>query len=74
MIKNIVHNSAFIEYNVSQFILFNNDYLAYIITFFIRLVRLKHFIIKRIINNFDIEFDAIEIQSIRYENDLMLLS
>ena len=71
--KNIVRNDAFIECNVFQFIFFNNDYLAYIITFFICFVRLRHFIIKKVIDNFDIEFGVIEIQSIRCENNLMLL-
>ena len=74
MIKNIVRDSVFIEYNVSQFILFINNYFAYIIIFFIRFVRLKHFVIKKIIDNLDIEFDVIEIQSIRDENNLILLS
>ena len=74
MIKNIVYNNAFIEYNISQFVFFNNDYLAYIIIFFIRLIRLRHFMIKRVIDNLNIEFDIIEIQLIRYNNNLMLLS
>ena len=73
IIKNIVRNNVFTEYNISQFILFNNDYLAYIITFFIRFVRLRHFVIKKIIDNLDIEFDVIKVQSIRCENNLMLL-
>ena len=30
--------------------------------------------IKRIIDNIDVELDVIEVQSIRYKNDLMLLS
>ena len=30
--------------------------------------------IKRFIDNFDVEFDIIKIQPIRCENDLMLLS
>ena len=74
MIKNPVRDNAFIKYNIFQFILIINNCLAYIITFFIRFIRLRHFIIKRIIDNFDIEFDIIEIQLIRYENNLMLLS
>ena len=74
MIKNIVRDSAFIKYNVSQFIFFSDDYLAYIIIFFIRFVRLRHFVIKKIIDNLNVEFDVIEIQSIRCENNLMLLS
>ena len=61
IIKNIVCDNAFIEYNVSQFVLFNDDYLAYIIIFFIRLIRLKHFMIKKVINNFNVEFDVIEV-------------
>ena len=74
MIKNIVYNSAFIKCNVFQFVFFIDNCLAYIITLFINLINLKYFIIKKIIDNFDIEFDIIEIQSIRCENDLMLLS
>ena len=72
MIKNIVRDNAFIEYNISQFVFIINDYLAYIIKFFIDFIRLKHSVIKRIIDNLDIEFDVIEIQSIRCENNLML--
>ena len=41
--------------------------------FFIRFIYLKHSVIKKIINNLNIEFDIIEIQSIRYENNLLLL-
>ena len=61
MIKNVVRNNAFIEYNVSQFVFIIDNYLAYIIIFFIRFIRFKYFIIKKIIDNFDIEFDVIEI-------------
>ena len=74
MIKNLVRDNAFIEYNVFQSILFIDNCLAYIITFFIRFIRLRYLIIKRIIDNLNVEFDVIEIQSIRCENDLMLLS
>ena len=74
IVKNIVCDNAFIEYNVSQFVFSNDNCLAYIIIFFIRFVRLKHLVIKKIIDNFNIEFDVIEIQSIRCENNLMLLS
>ena len=52
---------------------FINNYLAYIIIFFIRFIRLKHFVIKKIIDNFNIEFDVIEIQSIRDKSNLILL-
>ena len=62
--KNIVRDNAFTERNVSQFIFFINNYLAHIITFLIDFVRFKHFIIKRIINNLNIELDVIEVQSI----------
>ena len=72
MIKNIVYDNAFIEYNVSQFFFIDN-YLAYIITFFIHFIYLRHFIIKRIFHNLNVEFDIIEIQSIQNENNLMLL-
>ena len=74
MIKNIVYNNAFIEYNVFQFVFFIDDCLAYIIIFFISFINLKYFVIKRIIDNFNVEFNVIEVQSIRCENDLMLLS
>ena len=74
MIKNFVRDNVFIKCNISQFIFVINDYLAYIFTFFIDFIRFKHFVIKRIIDNLDIELDVIEIQSIRCENNLMLLS
>ena len=74
MIKNIVRDNAFIKYNVFQFVLFINNCLAYIIIFFIRFIRLRYSIIKRVIDNFNVEFDIIEIQSIRCENNLILLS
>ena len=61
MIKNIVRDNAFIKCNVFQFIFFIDDYLAYIITFLIDFTRLKHFVIKKIIDNLNIEFDVIEI-------------
>ena len=64
MIKNIVRDNAFIEYNVFQFVFFINDCFAYIIIFLIDFIRLKYFIIKRIFDNFDIELGVIEIQSI----------
>ena len=74
MIKNIVRDNAFIECNVFQFVFFINDCIAYIITLFIDFIRLKYFMIKKIIDNLNIELDMIEVQSIRCENDLMLLS
>ena len=74
MIKNIVRDNALIECNAFQFVLFIDNYLAYISTLFINLVNLKYSIIKRVIDNLDVEFDIIEVQSIRYENNLMLLS
>ena len=64
MIKNIVRNNAFIKCNVFQFILFIYNYLAYIIIFLIDFVRLKYFVIKKIIDNLNIELDVIEIQLI----------
>ena len=64
MIKYIVRDNAFIERNVSQFVFFIDDYLAYIITFLIDFIRLRYFMIKRIIDNLDIELDVIKIQSI----------
>ena len=59
--RNIVCNNAFIEYNVFQFIFSIDNYLAYIIIFFIRLIYLRHFMIRKIIDNLNIEFDIIEI-------------
>ena len=73
MIKNLVRDNAFIEYNISQFVFVIDDCLAYIITIFIDFVRLRHFIIKRVIDNFNVELGVIEIQSIRYKNNLILL-
>ena len=46
MIKNIFRDSAFIERNVSQFVFFIDNCLAYFITFLIDFVRLEHFVIK----------------------------
>ena len=74
MIKNIVRDNAFIECNVFQFVFFIDNCLAYIITLFINFINFKYFVIKRVIDNFDVEFDVIEVQSIRCENNLMLLS
>ena len=59
--------------SLNLFFLIDNCF-AYIITFFIDFISLKHFVIKRIIDNLNIEFDVIEISSIRYKNNLMLLS
>ena len=74
MIKNFVRNNAFIKRDTSQLLFIINNYLAYFITLIIDLIRFKHFIIKKIINNINVELDIIEIQSIRYENNLILLS
>ena len=51
-----------------------NDRLLYFIIFVIYFINFKHFIIKKIIDNINVEFDVIEIQLIRYKNDLILLS
>ena len=61
MIENIVRNNAFIECNVFQFVLFIDDCLAYIITLFISLINFKYSIIKRVIDNLNVEFDVIEV-------------
>ena len=61
MIKNFVYNSALIKYDISQFLFIINDYLAYIIAFVIHFIYFKYFIIKKIINNIDLELDVIEI-------------
>ena len=74
MIKNIVRDNAFIEYNVFQFVLFIDNCLAYISTLFISFINFRYPMIKRVIDNLDIEFGVIEVQSVRCENDLMLLS
>ena len=60
----MVRNNAFIEYNVFQFVFFIDNYFAYIITFLIDFVCLRYFIIKKFFDNFDVEFDVIEVQSI----------
>ena len=46
MIKNIFRNNAFTERNVSQFVFFIDNYLAYLIIFLIDFVRLGHSVIK----------------------------
>ena len=74
MIKSFVYNSAFIECDISQFLFIINNYLAYFIIIIIDFIRFRHFMIKKVINNINVEFDVIEIQSIRYKNNLMLLS
>ena len=61
MIKNFVHNSAFIKCDIFQFLFIINNYLAYFITFVIDFIRFRHFIIKKIIDNIDVELDVIEI-------------
>ena len=74
MIKNFIRDNALIEYNIFQLLFIINNYLAYFIILVIDLIRFKHFIIKKVIDNINVEFDIIEIQSIRYKNNLMLLS
>ena len=74
MIENFVRDSALIECDIFQLLFIINDYLAYFIALVIDLVRFKHFMIKRVIDSIDVEFGVIEVQSIRYENNLMLLS
>ena len=74
MIKNFVYNSAFIKCDIFQLFFIINNCLAYFIAFVIDLIRFKHFMIKKIIDNINVEFDVIKIQSIRCENNLMLLS
>ena len=61
MIENFVHNNAFIECDTSQFLFIINNYLAYIIAFIIDFICFRYFMIKRVINNIDLEFDVIEI-------------
>ena len=61
IVKNIVRDNAFTECNAFYFVFFINNCLAYIITLFIRLIRLRHSVIKKIIDNYNIEFDVIEI-------------
>ena len=74
MIKSFVYNNAFIKCDISQFFLIINNYLAYFIIIVIDLICFKYFIIKKIINNINVELDVIEIQLIRCEDNLMLLS
>ena len=61
MIKNFVHDSAFIKYNIFQFLFIINNCLAYIIIFVIDFIYFKYFIIKKIIDNINFEFDIIKI-------------
>ena len=61
MIKNFVRDSAFIECDISQFLFIINNCLAYFIAFVIDLIRFKHFMIKRVIDNINVEFDIIEV-------------
>ena len=61
MIKNFVRDNAFIEYDISQFLFIINDCFAYIIIFVIDFVYFRYFMIKRIINNIDFEFDVIKV-------------
>ena len=61
MIKNIVYNNAFIKCDIFQLFFIINDCLAYFIIFIIDFIYLKHFIIKKIIDNINLEFDIIEI-------------
>ena len=61
MIENFVYDNAFIEYDIFQFFIIINNCLAYIIIFVIDFVCFKYFIIKKIIDNIDLELDVIEI-------------
>ena len=61
MIKNFVYDNAFIKCNIFQLLFIINNYFAYFIALIIDLIRFKHFIIKRIIDNINVEFDVIEI-------------
>ena len=61
MIKNFVRDNALIECDIFQLFFIINNYLAYFIAFVIDLIRFKHFMIKKVIDNIDVEFDIIEI-------------
>ena len=61
MIKNFVYDNTFIECNISQFLFIINNYLAYIIIFVIDFVHFRYFMIKKIINNINLELNVIEI-------------
>ena len=61
VIKNIVYNNAFIECDIFQFFFIINNCLAYFVIFVIDFIRFKYFIIKKVINNINFEFDIIEI-------------
>ena len=74
MKKNFVYNNAFIKCDISQFLFIINNYLAYFIAIVIDFIRFRYFIIEKVIDNINVELGAIEIQSIRYENNLILLS
>ena len=57
-----------------NFFIIINDCFAYFIAIVIDLIRFKHFMIKKVIDNINVELDVIEIQSIRCKNNLILLS
>ena len=61
MIKKFVYNNVFIEYDIFQFFFIINNCLAYIIIFVIDFVYFRYFMIKRVIDNINLEFDVIEV-------------
>ena len=61
MIKNFIHNNALIECDIFQFFFIINDYFAYIIAFVINFIYFRYFMIKKVIDNIDLEFDVIEV-------------
>ena len=61
MIENSVRDSALIECDTSQFLFTINDCLAYIIAFVIDFVCFRYFMIKRVIDNIDLELGVIEV-------------
>ena len=61
MIKNIVHDNAFIKCDISQFLLIINNCLAYFIIFVINLIYFEHFIKERVIDNINLELNIIEV-------------
>ena len=61
MIKNFIYDNAFIKCDIFQFFFIINDCLAYIIIFVIDFICFRYFMIKKIINNINFEFDVIEV-------------
>ena len=61
MLKNFIRDNAFIEYDIFKFFFIINDYVAYFVIFVFEFIYFEHFIIKKIMNNINVEFDVIKV-------------